>query len=271
MPALRAFAADPDAAHCAWAYFGAFDDWVNTFAMHNLVRGLRADVPVAVGFHLRGDAVEGPAHGRTLYSRAAVDALAARVLTPACPDDAADATDAVGLARCAWAAGVVPVHTARFDVWNMGPSTDWAFQVPNYLLGLAMTIDQREERNQVILAAYWVGTYGQFLNLTTWHSPADIDTLVRSWTGWGCVRARTREASIGPALTAPHPTSPGIRIRGRGASASCPTYRATRRRAIATSPSPRACASSVHARVARTRAVNLSFLFPGATSINYRF
>lgn len=163
--ALKSFAADPDAAHCRFVYFGAFDDWVNTIAMQNLVRGVRSDVPAAIGFHLVGDkgygGVEAPAKGRVLYSRAALDVLAARIGAGTCVDTPSDEGDHVSVARCAWAAGIVPIHTARFDVFDMGPSTDWAFQVPNYLLGLAMTIDQYQVRNQQIYCAYFFGTYGE--------------------------------------------------------------------------------------------------------------
>jgi hypothetical protein len=174
MAALRAFAADAQGAHCRFVYFGAASDWVNPLGMANVARGMLPDVPVAVGFSLLGDkgvrGVELPAKGRVLYSRSAVDILASRVGTAACPDDTGDEADHVGVARCAWSTGIVPVHTTRFDVFNMGPGTDWAFQQPPYLLGWAMTIDQGDEGHQRIFGSYFFGCYGQNFGLLPWDS-----------------------------------------------------------------------------------------------------
>ena len=207
MSALKTVAADPDSAHCKFIYFGAFDDWVNAIAMTNVVRGLRSDVPLSVGFSLIGDkavnGVEAPARGRVLYSRAALDILANRLLGgggATCLDNSGDGEgDHIGVARCAWAAGIVPIHTSRFDVFNMGPSTDWAFQVPNYLLGLAMTIDQPSDRNQRIFCGYFFGTYGNAYDLVPWAASDWIhDSLVTFWCVW-----RGDEHTL-PSLTVRH-------------------------------------------------------------------
>ena len=127
--------------HCEWWYIGGTDiDWVNPRALANTVRDLHADSPVAVGLWLhRGSDVDVPATGRMLLSRAALAALGADALTPACPRSSNDF--AVEAARCLAKVGGVPVHSYALDVAGMAVGMDWAFQQEMYLMGWGMNVN----------------------------------------------------------------------------------------------------------------------------------
>jgi voltage-gated potassium channel Kch len=128
-------------AHCEWWYVGGTDiDWVNPRALANTVRDLHADSPVAVGLWLhKGADVDVPATGRVLVSRAALAALGAAVLTPACARTSNDF--AVEVARCLALTGGVPVHSYAIDVAGMAVGMDWAYQQEMYLMGWGVNVN----------------------------------------------------------------------------------------------------------------------------------
>ena len=68
---------------------------------------------------------------------------------------------------CAWARGVVPISSFTMDVANWGPVCDWAFQLPHYLGGWALIVDQNYDRAFNILESYYSGVSGLCLNATT--------------------------------------------------------------------------------------------------------
>ena len=217
--ALAAQRADPNAAHCEWTFIGTTTDWVNPFAMSGMLRGLRPDAPVAVGFffHGKGDLDE-PALGKVVLSAGAGRAIGARM--PGCVGGG-DSSSGAALARCMWGAGVTPVTSYYMDVANFGPNSDCAlcvcvclrdaapffaltptpfpttfmqralrvfsgaFQQPHYTQGWALIVDcAAQERNVHILESYFSGLYGQAFNQTNEYSRAAVADF---WTAWGFI------------------------------------------------------------------------------------
>lgn len=179
VPGLRAMWIDPATAGCKWWLFASDWDYVNPRALGGMVRGLRSDVPQMLAFWMHGDAypVTTPARGKTLFSRAAVEVLATRLgVDPLCPVSDGDADDSVSVARCAWATGVVPLHTYTLDVANLGILMDWALQQEHYLMGWGLIVDMGQNPwhpgadtfpfRQNLLEEYYSKLYGDFWNIS---------------------------------------------------------------------------------------------------------
>jgi len=177
--ALRAMWIDPATAGCKWWLFISDWDYANPRALSGMVRGLRWDVPQMLAFWMHGEAhpVTTPARGKVLFSRAAVEVLATRLgVDPLCPVAAGDADDSVSVARCAWATGVVPLHTYTLDVANLGILMDWALQQEHYLMGWGIVVDMGQNPwhpgadtypfRQNLLEEYYSKLYGNFWNMS---------------------------------------------------------------------------------------------------------
>ena len=158
------------------------------------LRGLRPDVPVRVGgivLHEAGGgpgAVDAPALGKQVLSRAGVAALVGEGGSPGRGSLAAGCSSSEGgawgddLNLCAWLRGVVPVGDFHLDVVNWGPVDDWAFQLPHYLTGWALQVDQGYDRGFHILESYWSGVNGQCFNASQQWSR---DAVALFFTNWG--------------------------------------------------------------------------------------
>jgi hypothetical protein len=209
--ALRAMWIDPATAHCKWWLFASDWDYVNPRALGGMVRGLRADTPLMLAFWMHGDAhpVTTPARGKALYSRAAVEVLATRLgVDPLCPVSTGDADDSVSVARCAWATGVVPLHTYTLDVANLGILMDWALQQEHYLMGWGLIVDMGQN---------------------PWHPGADTypfrqnlleEYFSKLYGDWWNVSAPTYYRCLG----CPHTSGPGMENAGRRAALEAPEW-----------------------------------------------
>ena len=165
---VRAVSGRADTAHCAWFYLTDEDDFVNPRGLAHLTYGLHADTPLAISFFGNAGATGGvtaPLHNHVLYSRAAVDAIAARAYTADCPGADANGQNApIALARCGWIVGVVSVHTFVMDALGFGPGRDWALQNPHYLMGWASA--WHDGIYTTLLERYYNGLYAGAWNLT---------------------------------------------------------------------------------------------------------
>ena len=216
---LAAWARLPETSHCDYLYLGSNTDWVHGAAMATMLRALRPDIPTRVGGLFQhsssatpGSVVESPALHRQVLSRAAISALVGvgGEVSGVCrgglggggPGDASWGLD---FSACAWARGIVPIGSYTMDVANFGPITDWAFQLPHYLNGWALIVDQNYDRAHHILESYWSGIYGQCLNATPVFHRGSVAEFFTPWgyppcpadVGMDRVRALGVEGGLG--------------------------------------------------------------------------
>lgn len=187
---LRAVVGSPDAAHCQWFALVEDSDWVNPRALAGLARGLRTDVPLAVGFFLPTGV---PARGKLLLS-----ALAAAMLVApgACAPDAPPEPHGGPLGGCLATLGIAPIHTFNMDVLNLGPMVDWAFQNPHYLMSWALSIDETNPHATDVYGSEFNGLYGYCWNQTRWQP----EFLEPFWPAFGYPRIPSTNPRRGAAL-----------------------------------------------------------------------
>ena len=160
--------------HCQWWVSATDQDWVNPDALYDLLYGLRAEHPLAIGFvwHQMGWS-----HGVTyagpigVYSRAA---LAVSVGNEAAWSDVHGCTNRTGtwdnapfvrddfsMDACMWWGGAIHVHHKLFEpIGELGPGGSWSWQQPHDLMSWVAARCANVPRSQSLFMQYHSETYG---------------------------------------------------------------------------------------------------------------